>query len=57
MPHVHGLSQFPWLKIGLHRKENLSMSFYMYSKTLSLMTRCGPSRTTTCTFRFEADAP
>ena len=33
------------------------MSSYMYSKTHSLMTRCGPSRTTTCTFRFEADAP
>ena len=56
MPHVHGLSQFPWSKIGLHRKENLSMSSYMYSKTHSVMTRCGPSRTTTCTFRFEADA-
>ena len=32
------------------------MSSYMYSKTHSLTTRCGPSRTTTCTFRFEADA-
>ena len=33
------------------------MCSYMYSKTHSLTTRCGPSRTTTCTFRFEADAP
>ena len=33
------------------------MSSYMYSKTHSLITRCGPSRTTTCIFRFEADAP
>ena len=33
------------------------MSSYMYSKTHSPMTRCGPSSTTTCTFRFEADAP
>ena len=33
------------------------MSSYMYSKTRSLMTRCGPSRTTTCTFHCEADAP
>ena len=33
------------------------MSSYMYLKTHSLMMRCGPSRTTTCTFRFEADAP
>ena len=33
------------------------MSSYMYSKTHSHTTRCGPSRTTTCTFRFEADAP
>ena len=32
------------------------MSSYMYSKTHSLMMTCGPSRTTTCTFRFEADA-
>ena len=33
------------------------MTSYMYSKTNSLMTRCGPSRTTTCTFHYEADAP
>ena len=33
------------------------MSSYMYSNTHSLMTRCGPSRTTTCTFHYEADAP
>ena len=33
------------------------MSSYMYSKTHSHTTRCGPSRTTTCTFRFEAEAP
>ena len=33
------------------------MTSYMYSKTHSLTTRCGPSRTTTCTFRFKADAP
>ena len=33
------------------------MSSYMYSKTHSHTTRCGPSRTTTCTFRFEEDAP
>ena len=33
------------------------MSSYMYSKTHSHTTRCGPSRTTTCTFRFEAAAP
>ena len=33
------------------------MSSYMYSKTHSLMTRFGPSRTTTCTFHYEADAP
>ena len=33
------------------------MRSYMYSKTHSHTTRCGPSRTTTCTFRFEADAP
>ena len=32
------------------------MSSYMYSKTHSLVTRCGPSRTTTCTFHYEADA-
>ena len=32
------------------------MSSYMYSKTHSLMTTCGPSRTTTCTFHYEADA-
>ena len=32
------------------------MSSYMYSKTHSHMTRCGPSRTTTCMFRYEADA-
>ena len=33
------------------------MSSYIYSKTHSLMTRCGPSRTTTCMFHYEADAP
>ena len=33
------------------------MSSCMYSRTRSDTTRCGPSRTTTCTFRFEADAP
>ena len=33
------------------------MSSYMYSKIHPHTTRCGPSRTTTCTFRFEADAP
>ena len=33
------------------------MSSYMYSKTRSDTTRCGPSRMTTCTFPFEADAP
>ena len=33
------------------------MSSYMYSKTHSLTTRCGPSRTTTGTFRFEGNAP
>ena len=33
------------------------MSSYMYSKTYSLATRCGPSHRTTCTFRFEADDP
>ena len=33
------------------------MSSYMYSKTHSLTTRCGPNRTTTCTFHFEGDAP
>ena len=33
------------------------MSSYMYSKTHSHTRRCGPSRTTTCTFRFEADTP
>ena len=33
------------------------MSSYMHSQIHSLMTRCGPSCTTTCTFCFEADAP
>ena len=33
------------------------MSSYMYSKTHSLMTRCGPGRTTTCTFRYGAGVP
>ena len=34
-----------------------STSFCMYSRTRSHMMKCGPSRTTTCTFRFEVDAP
>ena len=33
------------------------MNSCMYLRTRSHTTRCGPSRTTTCTFRFEADAP
>ena len=33
------------------------MRSHMYSKIHSLMTRYGPSRTTTCTFCFKADAP
>ena len=33
------------------------MSSCMYLRTCSHTARCGPSRTTTCTFRFEADAP
>ena len=32
------------------------MSSYMYSRTPSHTTRCGSSRLTTSTFRFEADA-
>ena len=33
------------------------MSSCMCSRTRSHMTKCGPSRRTTCTFCFEADAP
>ena len=33
------------------------MSSCMYSRTCSHTTRCGPSRTTTCTFHFEAEPP
>ena len=33
------------------------MIFYMCSRTRSRMMRCDPSHMTTCTCRFEADAP